>query len=66
MLIKNFAKKIPFILQAVLNIALSLLALVLCIMLGKEIVFFIQYAILQKDFSHYKLLKIFSNCLKIF
>lgn len=57
MLIKNFAKKIPFILQAVLNIALSLLALVLCIMLGKEIVFFIQYAILQKDFSHYKLLE---------
>lgn len=57
MLVKNLTEKIPLFLQAVLNIALFLLAIVLCIMLGKEIIFFVKYAILHQDMSHYELLE---------
>jgi len=55
---KDLTKLIPTILQLILNIALILLALSLCILMGKEIIFFIEHSILSSEnTNHYELLE---------
>lgn len=56
-IIKKITNQIPYILQTTLNIALFILAIILCIMLAKELVFFVQQAIFTEDISHYELLE---------
>ena len=55
---KDLSKLIPTILQLTLNIALILLAISLCILMGKEIIYFIQHSILtSRHANNYELLE---------
>ncbi|MBD3110230.1 phosphate-starvation-inducible protein PsiE [Bacillus sp. AGMB 02131] len=55
---KDFSKLIPTILQLALNIALTLLAITLCILMGKELIYFINHSILaSKSLDNYELLE---------
>lgn len=50
--------KISFILQSILNVALIILAIALCFMLGKEIIHFIRFSFLGEGVNtHYELLE---------
>ena len=55
---KDLAKLIPTILQITLNIALILLAISLCILMGKELIYFIEHSILTSETANnYELLE---------
>lgn len=55
---KDSAKLISDILQLTLNIALILLAITLCILMGKELIYFIEDSILSSgNINNYKLLE---------
>ena len=55
---KDFTKLIPTVLQIILNIALILLALSLCILMGKELIYFIEHSILSSgNANNYELLE---------
>ena len=55
---KDLAKLIPTILQITLNIALILLAISLCILMGKELIYFISHSILTSETANnYELLE---------
>ena len=51
-------KYIPLVLQFILNVALILLAISLCALMGRELIFFIKYSILSGDLNNnYELLE---------
>jgi protein PsiE len=53
---RNFA--VPAIFQVALNVALVLLAITLCILLGKEIIYFIRFSLSNQGLEHpYNLLE---------
>ncbi|MBV7508954.1 phosphate-starvation-inducible protein PsiE [Bacillus sp. sid0103] len=54
----RFNIKLATVFQYALNTALVLLAIVLCILLGKEIIYFVRYAFFNHDIEeHYKFLE---------
>lgn len=51
-------KYIPIVLQFILNVALILLAVSLCALMGRELIFFIKYSILSSELKdNYELLE---------
>lgn len=55
---KDLAKLISTILQLTLNVALILLAISLCILMGKELIYFVQHSILtSRTTNNYELLE---------
>jgi len=51
-------KYIPIVLQFILNMALILLAISLCVLMGRELIYFIKYSILAgKLHNNYELLE---------